>query len=67
MAETVDPNSNLTGQFKESKKPTESIRIVSKTPDPEAEAMVRGSIQRGTNAKRPHLNKQKNSRSNRKR
>ena len=66
MAGTVDPNSNITTVFKESVKPTESIRIVSQTPDPQAEAMVRRSIQQGSNAKKPNLNKQRNRKSTRK-
>ena len=57
MAVSKDPNSTITTDFKQSQKPAESIRVVSRTPDPDAEALVRRAIQQGSNAKKPSLNK----------
>jgi len=57
MAVSKDPNSTITTDFKQSQKPAESIRVVSRSPDPDQESRVRRAIQQGSNATMPKLNK----------
>jgi len=51
-----DPNSNITTEFKETPRPTEAIRDVTKGNAEETDR-VRTSVRRGTNAKMPSLSK----------
>jgi len=55
---TVDPNSNITTVFKETPRPTLSVRDVS-TPNKQEEQMVRGSIISGSTSKKPVLTKKR--------
>ena len=55
---TVDPNSNITTEFKQTPTPTLAIRDVS-LPNKQEEQRVRDSIIKGSTSKKPVLTKKR--------